>query len=155
MYAAPVRLFHFIPIALLFLFASCSSTPPRHESPPPSEIKVGRSLREDVLARYGTPNQILLQPDEEIWIYDGRIRQGSYIDAMLRFQAAMAMPTSRPSTSPATAARDKAVQDAFINMTLVGQENSTQHEPGRFTFDRKSGRLRSITGPMPPSATTR
>jgi hypothetical protein len=141
-------------VMLLFLLTACTSTPSRARSDTPSRITVGQSVRDDVLALYGTPDQIRLQPDEEVWIYDASGRQGHYIDAAMRVQAALAMPTSRASTNPAAAVRDKALLDAMTNMALIGAANdNTQHDTGRFTFDRRTERLRSITGPLPPAIT--
>ena len=148
---SPVRLSL---VVLPFLLAACSSTPSRAPTDSPFRITVGQSVRDDVLALYGTPDQIRLQPDEEVWIYDTRGRQGQYFDAAMRVQAALAMPTSRASTNPAIAARDKALLDAMTNMALIGAANdNTQHDTGRFTFDRRTERLRSITGPLPPTIT--
>jgi len=141
-------------VMLPCLLAACSSTPSRSPTDLPSRITVGQSVRDDVLALYGTPDQIRLQPDEEVWIYDTRGRQGHFIDAAMRVQAALAMPTSRASTNPAIAARDKALLDAMTNMALIGAANdNTPRDTGRFTFDRRTERLRSITGPLAPAIT--
>jgi hypothetical protein len=114
------------------------------------EISVGQSVREDVLARYGTPDQIILQEDE-VWLYDGRNTHDSYIDVAMRIQAAMAMATTtRPATNPAIEARNRAMLDAMTSLAQMNvRRNGGLREPSKFAFDRKTGRLRSLSGPPP------
>ena len=140
-------------IAIPLLLVACGSTPPRQQSSS-SEITVGQSVRDDVLARYGTPDQILLQPTEEVWIYDGRNRAVSYIDVTANLYATMALRgTTRPATDRADEARDKAIWDLMRSSALAALQNSELHETARFVFDRQSGRLRSMQGhPGPPNS---
>ena len=116
----------------------------------------GQTLRDDVLARYGEPDRILLQPDEEVWIYDGSNPHGSFIDAAMRMQAAMMMPSTKRSatttsatTDPVADAKRKAMQEASLSMLRLSLRNQGG-PPGRFTFDRKTERLRSFSGTLPP-----
>ena len=138
-------------VPVLFLLSACSS----NKSPPlqaASEIRVDQSRKEDVLARYGTPDQLILQPDVEVWLYDGRNAPDSLIDVNMRVMAAMAMPgTTRPSTNPAAETRTKAIADAMARMAqMYYRQNGDGREAARFTFERKTGRLRAISGPLPP-----
>jgi len=116
----------------------------------------GQTLRDDVLARYGEPDRILLQPDEEVWIYDGSNPHGSYLDAAMRMQAAIMLPSTKRSatttsatTDPVADAKRKAMQEATSSMLRLSLRNQGG-PPGRFTFDRKTERLRSFSGTLPP-----
>ena len=142
-------------VALLFLLGGCSSQP-RDDRGNPTGLQVGQTLRDEVLSRYGEPDRMLLQADEEVWIYDGSNPHDSYIDAAMRLQAAMMMPTTRrastaasATTDPITDARMKAMQEASMNMLRVSLRNQGG-TPARFTFDRKTERLRSFSGTLPP-----
>lgn len=142
--------------ALLLLLGGCGSGQPRDDHGNPTGLQIGQTLREDVLSRYGEPDRILLQADEEVWIYDGSNPHGSYIDAAMRIQAAMMMPTTKraatttsATTDPVADAKAKAMHEASLSLLRLSLR-SQGGAPARFTFDRKSDRLRSFSGTLPP-----
>ena len=140
---------------MLFLLGGCSSSQLRDDHGNPTGLQVGQTRREDVLSRYGEPDRMLLQADEEVWIYDGSNPHGSYIDAAMRLQAAMMMPSTRrtattaaATTDPIAEAKMRAMHEASLSMTRAGLRS--QGALARFTFDRKTERLRSFSGTLPP-----
>jgi hypothetical protein len=141
-------------LPLLMSPGACSSQP-RSDAPQSYNLVVGQTRRDEVLSRYGEPDRIILELDEEVWIYDGSNPRGSYIDAALRMQEAMLIPsTTRPATTsattnPADAARMKAMQEASMSLFRATLRNHNQ-APTTLTFDRKTDRLRSQSGPLPP-----
>jgi hypothetical protein len=143
----------------LFLIGGCSSQP--RDPAMMSDLRIGQTLRADVLSRYGEPDQIRITQDEEVWVYDGSNPHGSYIDAAIRMQEAMLMPsttrpattastgpTTSPSTNPLTDARRKAYLEATLN--LIRPTSRDREHPATFTFDRKTDRLQSFSGSLPP-----
>ena len=143
-------------VAVLLLLCGCGSSQPHDDHGNPTGLQVGQTLRDDVLSRYGEPDRLLLQADEEVWIYDGSNPHGSYIDAAMRLQAAMMMPTTRraatttsATTDPIADAKMKAMHEASLSLLRLSLRNQGG-PPARFTFDRKTERLRSFSGTLPP-----
>jgi hypothetical protein len=143
-------------VAFLLLLGGCGNSQRHDDHGNPTGLQLGQTLRDDVLARYGEPDRILLEPDEEVWIYDGSNPHGSYLDAAMRMQAAMMLPSTKRSatttsatTDPVADAKRKAMQEATLSMLRLSLRNQGG-PPGRFTFDRKTDRLRSFSGTLPP-----
>src|SRR4051794_23474159 len=92
--------------ALLLLLGGCGSSQPHDDHGNPTGLQLGQTLRDDVLSRYGEPDRMLLEANEEVWIYDGSNPHGSFIDAAMRIQAAMMMPTTQRAATTTSATTD-------------------------------------------------